>query len=148
MHRKNLEAKFRETHDLLIKARHQFAAHSGADKFEEVKIALVLHPNKKHNFAKLYNELRQPDSIISEDDDVSFKKVVKHVQEKVNEKINKVNDKILTEEILPKGAQYWHKKAKKHNYPNLGNAYANAIGIEIIQNAFPNKTIAATFDGS
>ncbi|WP_051938366.1 hypothetical protein [Ghiorsea bivora] len=42
-----VDEKFQEEHETLIGYRHNFTAHSGADKFEEVKIAAVLDPKER-----------------------------------------------------------------------------------------------------
>ena len=112
---KIIDEKYKEAHEDAINMRHNFAAHSGADKFEEVKVALVLPPNKKSNMAPiLYKELIQPDVMFTHpENDIGFREVVIHLQEKVLDKMRNLTDKIMFEEIAPKGKDYWYKKAKK-----------------------------------
>lgn len=109
-----LDEKYRTTHDKIINARHNFAAHSGADKFEEVYIALVFSPRKKDAFQPiLYKELLQADLMLFDETEVSFLELVTHAQDKVLDKIRMLEGKILDEEIYPKGKEYWYRKAKK-----------------------------------
>ncbi|MCP4230912.1 MAG: hypothetical protein GY771_12315, partial [bacterium] len=57
-----LGEQYRSAHDEVMHMRHNFAAHSGADSFEEVKIALVLHLKKRSNeIPEIYRELSQAD---------------------------------------------------------------------------------------
>lgn len=51
-------------------------------------------------------------------------------------------------ELKPKRLNGKANLLSNQNYPNLGKTYTNANGIEMIENAFPNKTIAATLAGS
>lgn len=105
--------EFRETHDLVMKLRHNFAAHSGADRFENVHVALVLNPKRKYRNDKpaLVRELIQPEVWVSFDrDERSFFKLVDRVRTMVLGKLDEVNDKIFREEINPKGLDYWYSK--------------------------------------
>lgn len=109
--RHQLAPEFREAHDELMRYRHNFAAHSGAEKFEEVTIALVFPKKKSNEVPRIYHELQQPDLAWSSDDnEMSFIKVVKHAHELAKNKISSLSDKILKEEVLPKGAEYWLRK--------------------------------------
>lgn len=102
---------FQETHENIMHMRHNFAAHSGADNFEEVKIALVLPPNKNSaESPRIYTELMQPD--FSEDSENKFIDLAKHVHSAVQAKTDKVRDKIYEKEIFSKGKMYWYKKSK------------------------------------
>ena len=106
--------KYLPTHDDVIHMRHNFAAHSGADSFEEVKIALVLHPKKRSNMKpEIFRELSQADFKDSSDDEKRFLHLAEHIRDKVIEKIHLVTDKIYESDIAPKGKEYWYKKAKK-----------------------------------
>ncbi len=60
--RSMLEDRYRDKHDEVLAYRHNFAAHSGAEKLEEVTIALVF-PLTRYEVPKIYHELRQPDLI-------------------------------------------------------------------------------------
>lgn len=113
--KKNIDIKFHETHDEILKQRNNYAAHSGADKFEDVKIALVLAPSKNTIAPPLlYRELSQPDVYMSsQDDEMSFIALVEHVRENVADKMKIVADKILHEEVAPLGKAYWYKKANR-----------------------------------
>lgn len=114
LEKKIMDANFYDEHEELIKLRHNFAAHSGAEKCEDVKIALVLPPKISSNEQpEIYREISQPDLYMSEkDDEVTFRKLVEHVREKVVEKMNLLANKILLEEVAPQGKEYWYKQAK------------------------------------
>ncbi len=91
--------------------RNNFAAHSGIENYEAVQIALVLPPKKKSGMPFwLHRELFQADMLVDPTGDIEA--LVKHVQHKVNNKIDQLQNKILLEEILPKGGDYWYRKAK------------------------------------
>ena len=120
--RKLLNREYRDTHHEIIIMRHNLAAHSGADKFEDVVISLVLPPKKKQNLSpNIFRELSQADLVISDEDEVSFEELVKHVQKKVLDKIKVVEDKILNEEVMTKGKDYWYRQAKKIKEPKIEN---------------------------
>ena len=100
-----------EFHDHLMKLRHNFAAHSGAENFEEVKVSLALHPSKKSNMRpQLYSELSQPDFLSGEHP--PFKILAEKLREKVFIKRAQVGEKVMEKIVLPKGKMYWYKQAK------------------------------------
>ncbi len=105
------DAEQLEVHDNIMKLRHNFAAHSGAENFEEVKVSLALHPKKNSDMKpQLYSELSQPDYTTAEE--LAFKELVVKLQEKVFEKRTQVGEKVLEKIVAPKGKSYWYKKAK------------------------------------
>lgn len=113
--RKFMDEQFRAAHEQAMRLRHNFAAHSGADRFEEVKIALVLPPRRKKGFSAppwIYRELQQPDIADPLVEDVTFEALAGHIRDKVLDKINVVNKRILEEEVLPRGAEYWYQRGK------------------------------------
>lgn len=60
---------------------------------------------------RIYTELNQPDLVWTrEADDASFVSLVEHVRTLVLDKINKLTTKIMTEEALPKGFEYWSRR--------------------------------------
>lgn len=110
MDRNQLDERFHEIHDTCIRYRHNFAAHSGAEKLERVDIALVFP--KKRGVAvlpRIYMELSQPDLLSHSKGEIKMKELFEHVQAIANEKISLLNDKILKEEVYPKGLSYWAK---------------------------------------
>jgi hypothetical protein len=115
--RKFVDDAYKEAHDHTINMRNNFAAHSGADSFEEVKVALVLYPNKRTNRNPiLYKELMQPDAFLTDpEDEIGFKEVTEHLQGKVLDKMSQLTNKIMTEEVGPKGKEHWYRLAKKAN---------------------------------
>ena len=110
-----IDDEYIEHHDHVMHMRHNFAAHSGADSFEEVKVALVLYPSKRVKAEPiLFKELTQPDAMLSHpNDEVGFKELVEHLQAKVLDKMNTLERKIMKDEILSKGQDYWYRRAKK-----------------------------------
>ncbi|MEQ5807721.1 hypothetical protein J3369_09905 [Alteromonas sp. NFXS44] len=110
--KKLIDEDYKKVHDDVMHMRHNFAAHSGADSFEEVKIVLVLPPNKKSDEKPaIFRELMQPD--FTENQDVSLKKLVLHVHAKVLAKIEEVEEKVYDLEIRVKGKEYWYQTAKR-----------------------------------
>lgn len=112
--KKIIDAQFLEEHEEILKLRHNFTAHSGAEKCEDVKIALVLPPKTSSNEPpEIYREISQPDLYMSsKDDEITFRKLVEHVREKVVKKMNVVVQKIFQEEVAPLGKEYWYKQAR------------------------------------
>jgi hypothetical protein len=108
MDRNQLDERFHDIHDTCIRYRHNFAAHSGAEKLERVDIALVF-PKKKGVavLPRIYMELFQPDLLSPSKGEIEMKELFEHVQAIANEKISLLNDKILTKEIYPRGLSYW-----------------------------------------
>lgn len=111
LERAQLEERYRVLHDECISYRHNFAAHSGAAKIESVEIAVVLPEKFRSSVSpRIYHELSQPDlAWPSGDDEVSFQKLVEHARDIAGAKITRLSDKILHEEVLPKGYDYWRK---------------------------------------
>lgn len=112
MERAQLEERYRVMHDECISYRHNFAAHSGAAKIERVEIAVVL-PDKLRCgvLPRIYRELNQPDLAWPIGDwQVSFQQLVEHAMGIARRKISLLSDKILKEEVLPKGYEYWRKR--------------------------------------
>lgn len=113
LERSQLDEKYRDIHDVAISYRHNFAAHSGAKRLEYAKIALVVPLKVKHGREipiNLYTEINQPDlAWHSKDEELWFIELLEHVQSMVKEKIKKLSDKILNEEVLPKGPDHFFK---------------------------------------
>lgn len=96
---------FEDTHDLVLQMRHNFAAHSGADKFEDVHVVLVLAEKKGRlrDQALLVREMKQMESMISStSDDFSFHALATALHAKVLAKLDELNAKIFREDINPK----------------------------------------------
>jgi hypothetical protein len=106
---------FEDSHRLLIAMRNNFAAHSGAERFEAVNVVLVI-PEKKDRIRdkpRLYRELRQTEALVSQhDDEFSAIKLVQELHKKVMNKLQELNDKIFRDEINPKGMAYWVKQQR------------------------------------
>lgn len=113
LERNQLEEKFRAIHDVAISYRHNFAAHSGAMRLESARIALVVPDKIKHGKevpTNIYTEINQPDlAWHSKDEELWFIELLEHAQVMVKAKISKLSDKILNEEVLPKGVDNFFK---------------------------------------
>jgi hypothetical protein len=103
-------AELREVHDLVMSFRNNFAAHSGNAKYEAAQIVLVLNPMIREGEGSKYllRESLQPESYLRYDPIESFSTLVERVREHVLEKTAHLNQKIFTEEINPKGSDYWY----------------------------------------
>lgn len=102
LERSQLDPKNHETHDELISYRHNFAAHSGAERVEKVGIVLV-HPEALTADIPLmiFRELQQPDLLSSERTDASIRDAIENARAIANSKIDKLSEKILKEEVIP-----------------------------------------------
>jgi hypothetical protein len=113
LERNQLDEQYRNVHDVAISYRHNFAAHSGAKRLEYVKIALVIPLRVKPGKAvpiNLYRELNQPDlAWFTDDQKIWFIQLFEHAQLMVKGKIQKLNEKIMNEEVLPKGPEHFFK---------------------------------------
>lgn len=112
MERAQLEEQYRVLHDECLSYRHNFAAHSGAAKLERVEIALVFPGKFRAGVApRIYHELFQPDlTWPSGEDEVTFQQLVEHARSIARVKMERLSDKIVSEEVLPKGYEYWKKR--------------------------------------
>lgn len=111
MERAQLEERFRVLHDECISYRHNFAAHSGAAKIESVEITVVFPEKLRSGVApRIYHELFQPDLAWPSGDEVTFQQLVEHARGIAKAKISRLSEKILNEEVLPKGYDYWRKR--------------------------------------
>lgn len=111
LERRQLDPVFHEAHDDAISFRNNFAAHSGAKLIERAEIAVILPPNSKVGILpKLYREMSQPDLMMSREGDVSFADLIEHVRQAPLLKIDQLSNKLLKDEVLPKGYAYWAEK--------------------------------------
>jgi hypothetical protein len=110
LEKKNLDENFQEKHQAAIDMRNNFAAHSGADKVEKVKVVLALDTKRRKGAIPYFTrELAQPDSYILESI-AEFRDLVEHVKIFVDGKINTLNQKVLEDDIISKGGDYWYKE--------------------------------------
>lgn len=111
LERGNISEEFQDAHDHVMKLRHNFAAHSGAENLEEVKVSLALHPSKKSDMKpQLYTELFQPDYVSGES--LAFKALAEHLRGVTFSKRSRVGEVVLEKIVAPKGKRYWYTKAK------------------------------------
>jgi len=111
LERRQIDPAFHETHDDAILFRNNFAAHSGAKLLERAEVALVLPSKAKAGvMPRIYREMSQPDFMMTRKGDKSIAELIEHVRQLPLAKIGQLSDKILTEEVLPKGYKYWASK--------------------------------------
>ncbi|AJZ97262.1 hypothetical protein PFLUOLIPICF7_19105 [Pseudomonas simiae] len=109
----HLDEKFHELHDLGISYRHNFAAHSGAEKVEMARVVLVtpekLKKGREVQF-KIFAEIEQPDLIWHKEDvEIGWVELFEHVREYVIKKGQALHDKVVKEEVIPQGVDSFFK---------------------------------------
>ena len=113
LERTQLEEKYRAIHDQAISYRHNFAAHSGARRLEFVKVALVVPVKLKRGKTiqyNLYTELSQPDlAWFTGEEEIWFIELFEHAQSVSKEKIRKLKEKILQDEVFPNPPSHFFK---------------------------------------
>ncbi len=111
LERRQIDAEFQGAHDEAISLRNNFAAHSGAKLLETAEIAIVLPPKSKSSLLpQLYREMNQPDFALITEEGKSLAELVEHARQIPLRKISELTDKLLQEEVLPKGYAYWAAK--------------------------------------
>ncbi len=99
LERKQLDSQFHDMHDHCMMLRHNFAAHSGAERIERAKIVVAYpSPKKGKLYVKVYSELDQPDMFVTRDGEVSLRQLLVHVQTNVLAKIDELAIVIQNEE--------------------------------------------------
>jgi hypothetical protein len=111
LERRQIDTAFHEAHDDAIAFRNNFAAHSGAKLLERAEIAVVLPPKPKAGVRpRVYREMSQPDFVMTRDGDKSFAELIEHVRQFPLKKMDQLSDKLLQEEVMPKGYAHWAAK--------------------------------------
>ncbi|EIU7615359.1 TPA: hypothetical protein ACF39K_004589 [Vibrio parahaemolyticus] len=110
LEKSNLDEPFHIAHDSAMAFRHNFAAHSGAKKYEFSRIVLVLDPKKnRKTLPRIASEMLQPDSfIISEINE--FLELAKHAQKFCQQKCKLLEAKIYEEDVLKETKEYWYEQ--------------------------------------
>ncbi|MEN8992562.1 MAG: hypothetical protein ACN6NW_05795 [Acinetobacter amyesii] len=112
LERSNLDPKYHQLHDELMRQRHNYVAHSGDDKVESAEIALVF-PQQRNAIDKvqIFTELFQPDYMngFNETDTLDL---VNHMHALVQTKISDLTTKIMKEEVFIKSYDEWKKIGK------------------------------------
>ncbi|ELE6601576.1 hypothetical protein RMQ50_004891 [Vibrio alginolyticus] len=104
----NLDEQFHPIHDIAMKYRHNFAAHSGAELLETTNIVTALDP-KKRGKPYLAWELNQPDTFgMSTIRDLID--LFEHSRKFALEKRELLLDKVYEQDVLGKGMKYWYKQ--------------------------------------
>ncbi len=109
LERSHVAPEFHAIHDESIAFRNNFAAHSGAKKLEWAEVALVIAP-KSTASPKLYREMTQPDVTSPSAGKKSFAELSEHARSLAVAKLDQLHQKIMAEEVLPKGYDFWSKK--------------------------------------
>lgn len=109
LERRQLDAGFHKTHDDAISFRNNFAAHSGAKSLERARIAIALPPKGKRTPPNLYREIDQPDWMM-EGEGKTFAELIAHAHLIPVRKMAELEQKIMEEEVLPLGYEFWDKK--------------------------------------
>ncbi|MBA6138187.1 MULTISPECIES: hypothetical protein [Pseudomonas] len=109
LEKRQLDEKFHRLHDLGIKYRHNFAAHSGAEKLEVARVVVVAPDKWKKGRDlpyRIMSEIEQPDLVWQDEKDaVVWVELFEHVREFVLNKGQQLHDKIVESEILPNGVE-------------------------------------------
>jgi hypothetical protein len=110
MEKQQLETRFHALHDECMRYRHNFAAHSGAGRIEDARIALVIPKKAKRPVVPmLYVELDQPDVVPPYVDGLSMADLCAHANAVVKRKMSLLMEKVK-EEVASKGWEYWDQK--------------------------------------
>ena len=110
MEKQQLDSRFHSLHDECMRYRHNFAAHSGAERIEDARIALVIPKKAKRTVQPmLYVELGQPDVVPPYVDGLSMADLCAQAHSVVQRKIALLMEKV-NEEVAGKGWDYWNQK--------------------------------------
>lgn len=112
--RKHVPEKYRETHDELMNARHNFAAHKGEFKYDDCKIVLVLNNDKRDPGPIIFAEMVQPyiyTDIMSKNNELQS--LCEALRRVVNEKYDNLTEKIFNDFVQVKGKAFWLKSNGK-----------------------------------
>lgn len=113
LERAQIAPLFQSTHDRCISFRHNFAAHSGAKRLENVDIALVFPLKEKRSFSpKLYRELNQPDMALPIPGDATLVELAEHARSITLRKIDLLGRKIMEIEVLPRASEFGFARIK------------------------------------
>jgi hypothetical protein len=105
----DIDGEFRETHELAIALRDNYAAHSGAKKVELAFAFLITMPDETGTDLGIKIEREAPAAVSSKTEQHKLSSLITHVIEKVLIRYNKLNEKLLTKATeLP--ASYWEGK--------------------------------------
>ncbi|EOQ71210.1 hypothetical protein [Acinetobacter pittii] len=110
---KNVDEKFIKLHMEIMKQRHNFAAHSGAEKIESVKVSLVFPQQRNaHHIFDIFTELDQPD-VFNLIEDLKFIELVRHQYDIARKKINELRQLIIERDLKEKNIDEWIRLGKK-----------------------------------
>lgn len=111
LERVQLEECYRPLHDKCISYRHNFAAHSGAEKIEKVEVVLVFPEKYKDQVPfNIFSELDQPDLFMPKTNEISLFDLVKSVREVANKKIDKFRKRVEQDDVINCAERFWRMK--------------------------------------
>lgn len=108
-----LDVRYRDLHDSYMSYRHNFAAHSGNERFELATTYVLLHPNRRELLPYLPTIRLQPDLALPSPGELGLADLIEHVATKVTDKYNKLSQKIIHDFIIPAGVVHWCSAADK-----------------------------------
>ncbi|WP_447578325.1 hypothetical protein [Achromobacter kerstersii] len=109
MERQQLDENFRGVHDEVMRYRHNFAAHSGSEGIEHVRIALVIPRKAKRPVdPEIFVELNQPEAGLLLPGELSMLDLCEHARSVVKTKVDTLLKKIAVEEVAAKGWDHWY----------------------------------------
>lgn len=110
LQKKDISSRYFVTHEKLIKARHEFAAHAGEGDYEEaVTVMLFGSPQRTGLPVALTGNTTKIQFDVEEIKE--FRAIVSYLYDLVVEKLSKIEASIF-EDFQVKGLEYWAKKAK------------------------------------
>ncbi|WP_420787645.1 hypothetical protein [Shewanella chilikensis] len=121
LNRNTLSEEYRSAHDEIMLYRNSFAAHSGKEQLEMAKSILIINTKKDYEI-RISQERAQPDYIHPQGE-ISFKRLITHLLEKVSEKQDKVERKLLDEILLNKDDFRKYCKSTQGIFVQLNNGF-------------------------
>lgn len=113
LNQKNIDKKFVELHNEIIKQRNNFGAHSGAEKIELATVALVFPQQKNaYHIFDIFTELDQPD-VLNKFGDLKFIDLVMDVHNKACQKRSELTQLIIEKDLKEKEINEWIALGKK-----------------------------------
>ncbi|MFJ2319244.1 hypothetical protein [Pseudomonas sp. NPDC087817] len=113
LERRQLDERYHELHDIGISYRHNFAAHSGAEKLETARVVLIAPEKIREGTRTPYmmlSEIEQPDLVWNNGDEgVSWIELFDYVRNMVLKKGQLLNDKVVKDVVEANGVESMFK---------------------------------------
>ncbi len=110
--KKHVPQEYRDLHDSLLYARHNFAAHKGDFEAEDCSIALVASLKKGKLRPAIFTELQQPflaGDILDKNNHNELIELCNKLREVVIEKYDAIHDRIMNHYVSTTSADFWKK---------------------------------------